>query len=63
VLVHDGALHMSAAGASLAALAPALAGMALGQWVRGRVPAAMFRICFFAASLLLGLHLSLRAVV
>jgi uncharacterized membrane protein YfcA len=63
MLVHDGALRMSLAGGSLAALAPALTGMVLGQWVRGRVRAATFRICFFAASLLLGLHLALRAVV
>ena len=61
VLVHHGALHMSVAGASLAALVPALLGMVLGQWVRGRMRSAAFRICFFTASLLLGLHLVVRA--
>ena len=39
------------------ALAPALIGMALGQWVRARVRPETFRICFFAGSLLLGAHL------
>ena len=48
------------AGASLLALAPALAGMALGQWVRARVRSETFRICFFVGSLLLGAHLALR---
>ena len=37
VLAHDGVLDTSVAGASLLALPPALAGMALGQWVRSRV--------------------------
>jgi len=60
VLVADGALQASVAGVSLLALAPALAGMGLGQWVRARVPERTFRICFFAGSLLLGLHLALR---
>ena len=61
LLVEDGALQMSIAGASLLALAPALAGMALGQWVRARVRSETFRICFFVGSLLLGAHLALRA--
>ena len=59
-LVQVGALQTSVAGASLLALAPALVGMALGQWVRARVRAETFRICFFAGSLLLGAHLVLR---
>ena len=37
VLVADGALQFSVAGVSLLALVPALTGMLLGQWVRGRV--------------------------
>jgi uncharacterized membrane protein YfcA len=44
----------------LLALAPALIGMVLGQWVRARVRPETFRICFFAGSLLLGAHLVLR---
>lgn len=59
-LVQVGALQTSVAGASLLALAPALIGMALGQWVRARVRPETFRICFFAGSLLLGAHLVLR---
>ena len=41
-LVGEGALQVSVAGASLLALAPALAGMMLGQWVRARVPSETF---------------------
>jgi uncharacterized membrane protein YfcA len=61
ILVADGALQSSVAGASLIALAPALIGMALGQWVRMRVKPHVFRVCFFAGSLVLGAHLALRA--
>ena len=59
-LVQVGALQTSVAGASLLALALALMGMALGQWVCARVRPETFRICFFAGSLLLGAHLVLR---
>ena len=62
-LVQDSALQISVAGASVAALAPALLGMALGQWVRARVRSETFRICFFAGSLLLGAHLALRGLI
>jgi len=62
-LVQDGALQISVAGASVAALAPALLGMVLGQWVRARVRSETFRICFFAGSLLLGAHLALRGLI
>ena len=62
-LMQDGALQMPIAGVSLLALAPALAGMVLGQWVRARVRSETFRICFFAGSLLLGAHLFLRALI
>jgi uncharacterized membrane protein YfcA len=61
ILVADGALQTSVAGASMIALAPALIGMALGQWVRMRVKPPVFRVCFFAGSLVLGAHLALRA--
>jgi uncharacterized protein len=63
LLVHDGALQTSVAGASLLALAPALVGMMLGQWVRARVRSDVFRICFFLGSLLLGIHLLVRALI
>ncbi|WP_229265022.1 sulfite exporter TauE/SafE family protein [Duganella sp. 1224] len=51
-----GAWHVAAAGASLLALIPSLAGMWLGQWLRGRMPPALFRRCFFLALLALGVH-------
>jgi uncharacterized membrane protein YfcA len=47
----------------LLALAPALAGMMLGQWVRARVRSEVFRVCFFLGSLLLGAHLVVRALI
>jgi uncharacterized protein len=61
VLAHDGVLDTSVAGASLLALAPALAGMALGQWVRSRPE--LFRLCFLAALLGLGAHLAVRGLL
>ena len=42
---------------SLAMLVPALAGMALGQALRRRLSPTVFRRCFFAGMLLLGLHM------
>ena len=63
LLIHDGALPTSVAGASVLALVPALIGMALGQWVRARARPDVFRICFFLATLLLGAHLILRALI
>jgi uncharacterized membrane protein YfcA len=63
VLVEDGALQIAVAGASLLALAPAVIGMQLGQWVRARVHFETFRICFFGGSLLLGAHVALRALI
>jgi uncharacterized protein len=44
---------------SLLALAPAMAGMTAGQWLRGRFSAALFRKVFFAGLLLLGATLAL----
>ena len=62
-LMREGALQISVAGASLLALAPALLGVVLGQWVRARVRSETFRICFFASALLLGAHLMLRTLL
>ena len=59
-LVQVGALQTSVAGASLLALAPALIGMALGQWVRALCVPRPSASVFFAGSLLLGAHLVLR---
>lgn len=62
-LTHDGVLDLSLAGGSLAALAPALAGMALGQRVRDRVRPETFRLCFLLGLLLLGGHLALKGAL
>jgi uncharacterized protein len=56
-----GALQASHAMGSLLALAPALAGMALGQWVRVRVQPELFKKLFFSGLLALGGYLVLRS--
>ena len=48
---------------SLVAIAASLAGMWLGQLVRGRVREATFRLWFFVGLLGLGLHLALRGLL
>lgn len=60
-LAQIGAFHLTVAGTSLLALAPALAGMFVGQWIRLRVRPAMFRRCFFLGLLALGADLVLRS--
>lgn len=55
-----GEWHATAAGGSVLALIPAIAGMQLGQWLRERMPPAVFRRCFFIALLALGAHQLLR---
>ncbi|MFH6785526.1 MULTISPECIES: sulfite exporter TauE/SafE family protein [Methylobacterium] len=59
-LAREGALPLAAGAASLVALAPALLGMAAGQWLRGRVSAQTFRRAFLVGLLLLGAHLAVR---
>ncbi|MBV9654688.1 MAG: sulfite exporter TauE/SafE family protein [Acetobacteraceae bacterium] len=61
LLVH-GALPLAATGASLLALLPALAGMAMGGWLRGRVRPETFRLCFFLGLLTLGGELLWRGL-
>ncbi len=61
MLAAEGVLKISLAGVSLLALAPALIGMYLGQWVRAHTRPEIFRFCFFVALLILGGHLVLRA--
>jgi uncharacterized membrane protein YfcA len=51
-----GEWHATAAGASVLALIPAIAGMRLGQWLRDRMPSEVFRRCFFSALVALGAH-------
>ena len=46
-LAYAGQARTSLAGPSLVALAAALAGMGLGQLIRGKVKAGTFRLCFF----------------
>jgi uncharacterized protein len=62
-LAQEGLFHASLAGTSVLALAPALAGMWLGQCVRVRVRPAVFRFCFFLGLLALGSHLVLRTLI
>jgi uncharacterized membrane protein YfcA len=57
-----GSFTPMAAGGSLLALPPALAGMALGGWLRARIPPALFRRVFFASLLALGVHLAWRGL-
>jgi uncharacterized membrane protein YfcA len=61
ILAADGTLRISIAGVSLLALAPALIGMVAGQRLRAHARPDVFRLCFFAALLILGGHLVLRA--
>ena len=63
VLTCRGNWQASAAGGSVLALLPAGAGMMLGQWLRGRMPAAVFRRCFFISLLALGAHQCLRVAM
>ena len=62
-LVRVGALEGSLAMMSIVALVPALIGMGLGQWLRGRIREDAFRVCFLLALLALGAHLALRPVL
>lgn len=62
-LMESGAFAGATIGVSLIALMPALIGMAIGGWVRGRVSEIVFRRCFFIGLLALGLHLASRAVI
>jgi hypothetical protein len=61
-LALHGALPLAASAASLLAVLPALAGMALGGWLRARVRPATFRLCFFVGLLLLGGELAWRGL-
>jgi len=59
-LLLAGQFELRAAGLSFYALLPALAGMAVGRWIRGRIRPEPFRRCFFIGLLGLGLYLMLR---
>ncbi len=60
-LMSMSAFHVSSAGLSAASLGPALGGMFLGQVLRRRTSAGVFRVAFFCGLLLLGLYLTIRA--
>ena len=62
-LMGGGAFHPGDAGASTAALAPVLLGMAAGGALRGRFSEKAFRRVFFWGLLLLGARLASRAVL
>jgi hypothetical protein len=59
-LAANAALPAATLGASFLTIAPALAGMAIGQAVRGRISPPVFRACFFVGMALLGAELALR---
>ena len=56
-LALQGVYSATTAASSLAMLAPALAGMAFGQWLRRLLSARVFRACFFVGLALLGAHM------
>ncbi|MGZ3409655.1 MAG: sulfite exporter TauE/SafE family protein [Xanthobacteraceae bacterium] len=58
LLATSGGLHIENAAVSLLAVLPALAGMAVGQFVLKRVRPQIFRICFYVGMLGLGAHLA-----
>jgi uncharacterized protein len=62
-LAAGGAFALGDVGASTAALAPALLGMAAGGALRGRFSERTFRRIFFGGLLVLGAHLASRAIV
>ncbi|OBV38962.1 sulfite exporter TauE/SafE family protein [Janthinobacterium psychrotolerans] len=59
-LALQGNFHLGDAQASGIALLPALGGMLAGQWLRGRISAALFRKCFFIGLFALGLHSAIK---
>ncbi len=61
-LAWHGALPLQAMTTSLLALVPALAGMALGGWLRARVRPETFRLCFFVGLLVLAGELVWRGL-
>lgn len=62
-LASYGVLRFSVAALSIVALAPAIAGMAAGQWVRGRMNQRAFQIAFFLGMIALGVHLIARTTL
>ncbi|MCS6766947.1 MAG: sulfite exporter TauE/SafE family protein [Candidatus Protistobacter heckmanni] len=63
VLYLQGALSPSVAATSVVAMVPAFVGMYVGQQIRKRISAEMFKRLFFLAVLLLGAHLTIDSLV
>jgi uncharacterized protein len=61
-LAFAGALNLGAAGPTLVAVVMAFAGMWAGQYLRTRLSPDVFRRCFFAGLLLLGVYLAVDAL-
>jgi hypothetical protein len=61
-LHHAGALRVDMAALSLAAIPAAVAGMGMGQWLRGRIEPETFRRCFYIGLLALGVHLAVTGL-
>lgn len=59
-LAGQDALGGQALGASLTMVLPALLGMLMGQWLRLRISAVLFKRCFFIGLAALGCHLLLN---
>jgi len=59
----NGGYTAGAASASLLMLLPALAGMALGQRLRGRLSARTFKLCFMVSLALLGAYQAGRGLL
>ena len=62
-LSHAGGIGWSLATRALIALACSIAGMLLGQVVRGRVAPETFRLAFLIGLLALGVHLAIRGLL
>ncbi|MGC2220034.1 MAG: TSUP family transporter, partial [Pseudolabrys sp.] len=62
-LAYTGHVQTSLAWPSIVALVASLVGMGLGQLMRGKIKAEIFRLCFFVGLMLLGLHLALRGLL
>ena len=56
-LAHSGAFDLAVLARSTVAVVPSLIGMFVGQAVRNRLSPVLFRRCFFAGMLVLGLEL------
>jgi uncharacterized membrane protein YfcA len=62
-LIDQNALDQEVLLFSVLALVPALVGLAIGTWIRDRIPQAVFRTCIFLGLLLIGLNLIRKSVL